>query len=103
MRRRQKKRGLRQLMGLLTKHWSRIGVTLIPLVFALLHASGIMNIGVLQRLDDIIYDARLRATHASFVGRAHPHRRSGREKPVRGPGGAASGTFRYISASDVCS
>src|SRR6185369_10884451 len=50
------------LMGLLTKHWSRIGVTLIPVVFALLHASGIMNIGVLQRLDDIIYDARLRAT-----------------------------------------
>ncbi|HXD40305.1 MAG TPA: adenylate/guanylate cyclase domain-containing protein [Ramlibacter sp.] len=49
-------------MGLLNKHWSRIGVTLIPLVFALLHASGFMTIGVLQRLDDIIYDARLRAT-----------------------------------------
>ncbi|HSI54120.1 MAG TPA: adenylate/guanylate cyclase domain-containing protein [Ramlibacter sp.] len=49
-------------MGLLSKHWSRIAVTLIPLVFALLHASGIMKIGVLQRLDDIIYDARLRAT-----------------------------------------
>ncbi|MCW5650947.1 MAG: adenylate/guanylate cyclase domain-containing protein [Ramlibacter sp.] len=49
-------------MDLLSKHWSRIAVTLIPLVFALLHASGILRIGVLQRLDDIIYDARLRAT-----------------------------------------
>jgi adenylate cyclase len=49
-------------MGLLSRHWPRIVVTLIPLVFALLHASGILTIGVLQRLDDIIYDARLRAT-----------------------------------------
>jgi adenylate cyclase len=45
-----------------SRHWSRIAVTLIPLVFALLHATGILPIGVLQRLDDIIYDARLRAT-----------------------------------------
>jgi adenylate cyclase len=49
-------------MGLLSKHWSRIAVTLVPLVFALLHAMGVLHIGVLQRLDDIIYDARLRAT-----------------------------------------
>ena len=35
---------------------------MIPLVFALLHASGALRLGVLQRLDDIIYDARLRAT-----------------------------------------
>lgn len=49
-------------MGLLLKHWPRIGITLIPLVFALLHATGVLPIGVLQRLDDIIYDARLRAT-----------------------------------------
>src|SRR5215212_4467186 len=49
-------------MGLLSKHWSRIAVTLIPLVFALLHAVGALPIGVLQRLDDIIYDARLRAS-----------------------------------------
>ena len=49
-------------MSLLSKHWSRIAVTLIPLVFALLHALGVMPIGVLQRLDDIIYDARLRWT-----------------------------------------
>jgi len=49
-------------MGPLSRHWPRIAVTLIPLVFALLHASGVLTIGVLQRLDDIIYDARLRAT-----------------------------------------
>jgi adenylate cyclase len=49
-------------MGLLSKHWSRIAVTLIPLVFALLHVTGALPIAVLQRLDDIIYDARLRAT-----------------------------------------
>jgi adenylate cyclase len=49
-------------MGLFSRHWPRIAVTLIPLVFALLHATGILHIGMLQRLDDIIYDARLRAT-----------------------------------------
>ncbi len=49
-------------MQLLSRHWPRIAVTLIPLVFALLHASEVLQIGVLQRLDDIIYDARLRAT-----------------------------------------
>ncbi len=49
-------------MLLISRHWRRIAVTLIPLVFALLHASGALRLGVLQRLDDIIYDARLRAT-----------------------------------------
>jgi adenylate cyclase len=49
-------------MGSLSRHWPRIAVTLIPLVFALLHATGVLHLGVLQRLDDIIYDARLRAT-----------------------------------------
>ena len=49
-------------MHRLLKHWSRTAVTLIPLLFALMHASGVLPIGVLQRLDDIIYDARLRAT-----------------------------------------
>jgi adenylate cyclase len=49
-------------MQLLSRHWPRIAVTLIPLVFALMHAGGVLRIGVLQRLDDIIYDARLRAT-----------------------------------------
>ncbi len=49
-------------MKSIAKHWPRIAVTLIPLIFALLHAGGVLRIGVLQRLDDIIYDARLRAT-----------------------------------------
>jgi adenylate cyclase len=49
-------------MERLTRHWPRILVTLIPLVLALLHAANIMPLNVLQRLDDIIYDTRLRAT-----------------------------------------
>jgi adenylate cyclase len=49
-------------MRLFFRHWPRIAVTLIPLVLALLHASGAVRIDVLQRLDDILYDARLRAT-----------------------------------------
>lgn len=34
-------------MSLFARHWARIAVTLIPLVFALLHASGALRIGVL--------------------------------------------------------
>jgi adenylate cyclase len=49
-------------MGILIKHWPRIAVTLIPLVLALLHTASIVPLNVLQRLDDIIYDTRLRAT-----------------------------------------
>lgn len=49
-------------MGLISKHWTRIVVTLIPLLLALFHATGVLRIDVLQRLDNIIYDARLRAT-----------------------------------------
>jgi len=49
-------------MLLIAKHWQRIAVTLIPVLIALLHAGGAIHLGVLQRLDDIIYDARLRAT-----------------------------------------
>lgn len=49
-------------MELLRRHWSRIAITLVPLVFALLHAVGVLQIGLLQRLDNIIYDARLRAS-----------------------------------------
>ncbi len=54
-------------MKTLAKHWQRIAVTLIPLAFALLHAIGLAPIGVLQRLDDIVYDARLRATMAGTL------------------------------------
>ena len=47
-------------MGLLARHWPRIAITLAPLVFALLHAVGALPIGLLTRLDAILYDARLR-------------------------------------------
>jgi adenylate cyclase len=47
---------------LLSKHWSRIAITLVPLLFALLHATDILPLEVLKRLDNIISDARLRAT-----------------------------------------
>lgn len=49
-------------MSELLKHWKRVAVTLLPLLFALLHASGVLRLEVLSRLDEIIYDARLRAT-----------------------------------------
>jgi adenylate cyclase len=49
-------------MGPLWRHWPRIAVTLLPLIFALLHAVGILRLGVLDRLDNIIYDSRLMAT-----------------------------------------
>lgn len=49
-------------MASLARHWPRIAVTLIPLLVALLHAGGVVRLDVLQRLDDIIYDGRLRAT-----------------------------------------
>ncbi|MBL8372358.1 MAG: adenylate/guanylate cyclase domain-containing protein [Burkholderiaceae bacterium] len=44
------------------RHGLRVGVTLVPLLFALLHATGTLHIGVIQTLDNIIYDARLRLT-----------------------------------------
>ncbi|MCG2594742.1 adenylate/guanylate cyclase domain-containing protein [Ramlibacter sp. XY19] len=47
-------------MGTLARHWPRIAITLAPLLFALLHATGDLRIGFLSRLDAILYDARLR-------------------------------------------
>jgi len=49
-------------MGALLRHWPRVLVTLLPLVVVLMHAVGVARLGVLDRLDNIIYDARLRAT-----------------------------------------
>ena len=46
----------------LSRHGARMAVTLIPLILAVFHAVGVAPMGVLQRLDHIIYDARLRAT-----------------------------------------
>lgn len=51
----------------LLKHWPRILVTLLPLVVVLLHAIGVVNFSFIQRLDDIIYDTRLRATMAGTL------------------------------------
>ena len=48
-------------MQSIARHWPRIVVTLLPLLFALLHAVGVAPLQILHRLDDIIYDARLRA------------------------------------------
>lgn len=50
------------LITVLKVRWRRIAVTLLPLVFALLHVVGLLPLGVLERLDNIIYDTRLRAT-----------------------------------------
>ncbi len=49
-------------MQALSRRGTRIAVTLLPLILAALHAMGVLQLGVLQRLDDIFYDARLRAT-----------------------------------------
>ena len=49
-------------MKSIMKHWPRVAVSLLPQIYALLHATGIMRQDMLQRLDDMIYDFRLNAT-----------------------------------------
>lgn len=49
-------------MQALRRHGARIAVSLIPLLLAVLHALGVLQLGLLERLDHILYDARLRAT-----------------------------------------
>jgi adenylate cyclase len=49
-------------MRALRQHWARIAITLVPVVLALLHAAGIWQLPFLDRLDNFIYDVRLRAT-----------------------------------------
>ncbi|MEX1166988.1 MAG: CHASE2 domain-containing protein, partial [Hydrogenophaga sp.] len=49
-------------MRALSKYGPRIAITLLPLILAILHAVGLMPMGVLQRLDHLAYDARLRST-----------------------------------------
>ncbi|MBD9393015.1 CHASE2 domain-containing protein [Acidovorax sp. ACV01] len=51
-----------RLLHLFRRHARRTAVTLIPLAFALLHISGVLHLQVLERLENIIYDTRLRAT-----------------------------------------
>lgn len=49
-------------MSVLRRHWPRIAITLLPVLLALLHATGVWRLGVIEHLDHLIYDARLRAT-----------------------------------------
>lgn len=49
-------------MQALSRHGLRVAVSLLPLLLAVLHVLGVVPMGLLQRLDDIIYDARLRWT-----------------------------------------
>ncbi|MDH6167259.1 adenylate cyclase [Variovorax boronicumulans] len=49
-------------MNALRQHWPRIAITLLPVLLALAHASGIWQLSVVERLDRLIYDIRLRAT-----------------------------------------
>ena len=47
-------------MKFFAKHWARISVSLLPLLFALGHATNVLNIRFVQTLDNIIYDTKLR-------------------------------------------
>ena len=46
----------------LRRHWPRIAITLLPVLLALAHATGAWRLTALERLDQLIYDVRLRAT-----------------------------------------
>jgi adenylate cyclase len=48
-------------MKYFAKHWLRITITLLPLLFALGHASKSINVGLIQTLEHVIYDAKLRS------------------------------------------
>ncbi|RZI69313.1 MAG: CHASE2 domain-containing protein, partial [Variovorax sp.] len=48
-------------MNRLRRHRARIAVTLLPVLLALLHATGAWRLPLVDRLDNIVYDARLRA------------------------------------------
>ena len=49
-------------MNALRRHWPRIAITLLPVLLALAHATGLWHLGPIERLDRLIYDTRLRAT-----------------------------------------
>ncbi|QGW84724.1 CHASE2 domain-containing protein [Variovorax paradoxus] len=49
-------------MNALRRHWPRIVITLLPVLLALAHATGAWRLSVLDHLDHLIYDTRLRAT-----------------------------------------
>lgn len=49
-------------MRYILRHWRRIGLSLVPLMLVFLHSLGTLPIGALDRIDAMIFDARLRAT-----------------------------------------
>lgn len=51
-----------RVAGTLRRRWRRMAVVMLPLLLALLHTTGAVRMPVLDRLDQMIYDARLRAT-----------------------------------------
>lgn len=51
-----------RLVAVLRRRWLRMVVVALPLVLALLHATGALRVPMFERLDHLIYDARLRAT-----------------------------------------
>ncbi len=48
-------------MKFIAKHGARIALSLLPLLFALGHATSVLNISFAKTLDNIIYDTKLRA------------------------------------------
>lgn len=53
---------MKRLMRALSRHGRRVAVSLLPLLLGVLHVLGLLPLDSLQRLDDQIYDARLRWT-----------------------------------------
>ncbi|TNF52647.1 MAG: CHASE2 domain-containing protein, partial [Burkholderiales bacterium] len=49
-------------MKAIRRHGPRMAVSLLPLLLALMHVLGFWRMEPLQRLDQIVYDARLKAT-----------------------------------------
>lgn len=49
-------------MTFLAKHGARIAVSLLPMLFALGHATGLLRISAVQSLENIVYDTKLRLT-----------------------------------------
>lgn len=53
---------MKRLMRALSRHGRRVAVSLLPLLLGVLHVLGLLPLDSLQRLDDHLYDARLRWT-----------------------------------------
>lgn len=49
-------------MRYISRHWRRIGLSLLPLLLVCFHSLGILPIGALDRIDAMVFDARLRVT-----------------------------------------